>query len=300
MASQDEKTGSSHHQDWAETVSRALSGTPFDQVSWVAKTGSTNTDLLEAATRGAPPHGTVLVADHQDAGRGRRDRSWIAAPGDALLVSILLRPEVEATGLSVLTSAVAVSAAEACASLGYAGVQVKWPNDLVVGEPGDHRKLAGILAQSQVLGREVVVVVGMGLNVISERFGDLADVAVALDELGPVCDRPQLLIELLTRLASTLETITSDGGADLWSRYRSVSATLGTVVRAELDEPPRRSDGLTQVDTTRVQMGADPNLNANTVTGTAVDISATGALIVDTGTDRVELFVADVVSVRPG
>lgn len=290
MASQDEKRGPELLRQWAETVSQALSGTAFGQVRWVAETGSTNADLLKAAAEGRPRHGTVLVAEHQHAGRGRRDRTWTTAPGDALLVSILLRPQVEPAGLSVLTTAVALSAAEACAALGYAGVRVKWPNDLVVGEPGHHRKLAGVLAQSQVMGGDVVAVVGIGLNVISERFGDLAAGAVALDQLGPACDRPALLIELLTRLASTLDTIASDNGADLWRRYRDVSATLGTVVRAELD-PGAPGTGR--------RVGTDAHLNAATVDGTAVDITATGALIVDTGSERVELLVADVVSLRP-
>ena len=267
-----------------------MSGTPFDQVSWVAETGSTNADLLDAATQGRPRHGAVLVAEHQHAGRGRRDRTWTTAPGDALLVSILLRPQVEPEGLSVLTTAVALSAAEACAALGYPGVRVKWPNDLVVGEPGHHRKLAGVLAQSQVMGSDVVVVVGIGLNVISERFGELAAGAVALDQIGPACNRPAFLIKLLTRLAPTLDGIGGDNGADLWRRYRDVSATLGTVVRAELDPGAREREPIAD---------ADASQGAATVTGTAVDISAARALIVDTGTERVELLVADVVSLRP-
>ena len=75
----------------AEAVTDAVEATQFGPVEWVSVTGSTNEDMLSAAGQGAD-HGSVLVADHQTAGRGRRDRSWTDNPGSSLLVSVLLRP----------------------------------------------------------------------------------------------------------------------------------------------------------------------------------------------------------------
>ena len=70
-------------------------GTRFADVRWVDETGSTNHDLLALAAVGAPD-GVVLVADHQTAGRGRLDRTWVAPPGASLLVSVLVRPAARA------------------------------------------------------------------------------------------------------------------------------------------------------------------------------------------------------------
>ena len=110
-------------------------------ISYIDETGSTNADLLDAAALGAPD-GTVLVAAHQRAGRGRLDRRWDAPPGSNLLCSILFLQLPER--LHELTWAVAVAAARACETVAGVRPDLKWPNDLLV----DGRKLAGILAQT--------------------------------------------------------------------------------------------------------------------------------------------------------
>ena len=131
---------------------------PAWRVERVVETGSTNADALAAARAGAP-EGLVIMADHQTAGRGRLGRSWEDEPGDSLIVSVLLRPPLAPTQLHRLTQAVALAAKDACSSVGGFRPDLKWPNDLVVGE----RKLAGILAESIVEdGRVGAVVVGMG------------------------------------------------------------------------------------------------------------------------------------------
>jgi BirA family biotin operon repressor/biotin-[acetyl-CoA-carboxylase] ligase len=87
----------------------AVDGTRFTDVRWVEETGSTNRDLLSEAAAGAP-EGIVLVADHQTAGRGRLDRSFVAPPGASLLVSVLLRPRVDPEHAFLVTTAAAVAA----------------------------------------------------------------------------------------------------------------------------------------------------------------------------------------------
>ncbi|HVN50564.1 MAG TPA: biotin--[acetyl-CoA-carboxylase] ligase, partial [Acidimicrobiales bacterium] len=161
-----------------------LRGTRFEHVRWVSETGSTNHDLLDQARLGAPD-GTVLVADHQTAGRGRLDRSWVAPPDASLLVSVLLRPRLEPPDAPLLTVAMALAVAGTAAGRD-AGARVKWPNDVVVdGEPP--RKLAGVLAESLVAaGSGLAVVVGVGVNVdwptpLPPELAALSETATALN-----------------------------------------------------------------------------------------------------------------------
>jgi BirA family biotin operon repressor/biotin-[acetyl-CoA-carboxylase] ligase len=178
----------------------------------VAETGSTNADLLDAARAGAP-HGAVLVADHQTAGRGRLGRTWEAPPGANLLVSILFRHDLDPPHR--LTQRVALAAARACDAVAGVSVTLKWPNDLLL----DGAKLAGILAQVSASrpGPPDAVVVGLGLNV-----GWAPEGAARL----PRGTRDEVLAALLAELAAA--------PADLAGEYRRRLATLGQRVRVEL------------------------------------------------------------------
>jgi len=232
------------------------------RVERVAETGSTNADVLAAARTGAPA-GLVLVADHQSAGRGRLGRVWEAAPGDALLVSILFRPDGRTSdpgGPHRLVQAVALAAGDACGDVAGVRPSLKWPNDLLVGE----RKLAGILAESLVEGGVVTgVVVGLGLNVAAAPPGAVA----AAEAAGREVDRLELLDALLDRL-SRLDPAT------VAARYRSELATLGRRVRVELP--------------------------GGSLEGTARDVAADGRLVVVTDDgERVEVAAGDVVHLRP-
>jgi BirA family biotin operon repressor/biotin-[acetyl-CoA-carboxylase] ligase len=174
----------------------------------VDQTGSTNCDLIEAASKGAPD-GTVLVAGYQYAGRGRLDRRWEALPGANLLMSVLFRPVPEQR--SDLTHRVGIAAALAARSVAGVDARLKWPNDVVVGE----RKLAGILAQ---IGPDDSLVVGLGLNIGWAPEGGA--------RLGPPHTPDELLAAVLVELASP--------PPDLHAAYRSLLATLGRQVRVEL------------------------------------------------------------------
>lgn len=269
----------------------ALAGGRFVDIRWVEETGSTNADVLELA-RGGEAAGTVVVAERQTAGRGRRGRTWEAPAGAALTFTILLRPRASVAGLA--TMAAAVAAAEAVESLAGVRPALKWPNDLVW--PGDgsgpDRKLAGILAEAEwppgatasggwtrPTTERVAVAVGIGLNVAWRgRFpAELVDVAVSLDELtapsGPP-DRVDLLVALVRRLDELDRSLETDGGPEaLRAAWAGRSATIGRRVRVDL--------------------GADD------VVGTAVDLTAEGHLVVETveGERRV-LAVGDVVHLR--
>ena len=150
---------------------------------------STNARARELAAAGAP-HGTLVTADEQTAGRGRQGRAWVAAPGDALLASVVVR-EVE----PVLPLAAAVAAAEACDALADVHAQIKWPNDVWI----DRRKAAGILLEGRP--QEGWAVIGIGLNVRTREFrGELAGVATSLALNGADAPVADVLVELVSRL----------------------------------------------------------------------------------------------------
>jgi BirA family transcriptional regulator, biotin operon repressor / biotin---[acetyl-CoA-carboxylase] ligase len=189
----------------------------FADIRRYATIDSTNRYLLECAAAGEP-EGVVAVADEQTAGRGRLDRSWVAPPGAALLVSVLLRPRLPADRLHLVTLAAALAAIDAVTALAMVDARLKWPNDVVIGD----RKLAGILAESDGAGATVV---GMGLNVRGDWFPpELEATATACD-----VDRDELLSAWLRAFDLRLDSL--DG---VLRDARANSATLGRRVRVEL------------------------------------------------------------------
>jgi BirA family biotin operon repressor/biotin-[acetyl-CoA-carboxylase] ligase len=225
-----------------------------------AEVDSTNRVALDLARSGAP-EGVVVVAGSQTAGRGRRGRTWEAAPGSSLLTSVLLRPELEAARLHLAVAVVSLAAADACEEVSGFRPGVKWPNDLVVGD----RKLAGVLAE--VEGDAVVV--GVGLNLSSTASWPPG--AVSAEE---VAARPVAVDALLDALLAALgRRYGSRDWAAVASDYRRACTTLGRVVRVDL---------------------ADESF-----TGTAADVSDDGHLLVDVGMCLRTVASGDVVHLRP-
>src|SRR6201991_4954623 len=203
------------------------------QVEVVERTGSTNADLLAAAAAGAPDR-SVLIAEHQEAGRGRLARTWVAPPGSGITVSILLRPAGgPPSRFSWLPLLAALPALDAVRELTTAPAGLKWPNDLLLG--AEPRKVAGILAEVGDHGRPAVVV-GIGMNVVSSPPDQPGATSLAAE--GGPADRTAVLVALLTRLARReAEWRESRGDPDatrLRSDYRAGCASLGSEVRVEL------------------------------------------------------------------
>jgi BirA family biotin operon repressor/biotin-[acetyl-CoA-carboxylase] ligase len=196
-----------------------------------AVTGSTNDDALLAARSGAP-HGSVFLADEQTAGRGRRGHTWLAAPGQSLLFSVLLRPKLELAQVSALTLAVGLALRDAVLPLISTVPEIKWPNDLLV----NGKKLAGVLVESQLQGdRLQAVVVGVGLNVAIREFpGEIAATATSLALLGAArLERETLLVELLDAIAARVTTYQNQGLSSLLNELNAVDALRGKRVRVE-------------------------------------------------------------------
>lgn len=127
---------------------------------------STNMEIERLAVQGAE-HGTVVVADAQTVGKGRRGRSWESPAGENIYMSILLRPNCKPEKAPMLTLVMAYSVAQVIQELGFSEVQIKWPNDLVL----SGKKICGILTEMQLKGSEIdYVVIGIGINVNTRNF----------------------------------------------------------------------------------------------------------------------------------
>jgi BirA family biotin operon repressor/biotin-[acetyl-CoA-carboxylase] ligase len=178
----------------------------FD-VDILPRCDSTNAVLLERAEAGAPS-GTVVVAEEQTAGRGRRGRAWFSARGDSLTFSVLWRFSA-GTPLSGLSLAAGLAAARALEPHSP-GIQLKWPNDIL----RDGGKLGGILIEL-VPGAPHVAVIGIGINLClpASLPDELRAGSAALMDVNGSVDQNQLLAGLLGELLTVLETFALTGFA---------------------------------------------------------------------------------------
>ncbi len=191
-----------------------------------AEIGSTNDDAAAWAQDGAP-HGALVTADAQLAGRGRFGRTWHSPAGAHVYASCVLRPETADGRWSALGLAVGVGLREGlstwCEEIG-----LKWPNDLLV----DGRKLAGILCEAKWIGSAPQIVVGFGINVSSVAWpDDLRERAIALGDLGAVVQPSAVLVSVCNALEPVLDAFAEGGFAAVRERYEAACVSLGREVR---------------------------------------------------------------------
>ncbi|MCF6378715.1 biotin--[acetyl-CoA-carboxylase] ligase [Nocardioides KLBMP 9356] len=236
-------------------------------------TPSTNAAVAARARAGEEP-GLVLVTEHQTAGRGRLDRTWETPPRSSLTFSVLLRPDVppESWSWLPLLTGYAVQAA-----LGdrLPDVALKWPNDVLVdgGDLGAGRKVAGILVERIESPSGPLAVVGVGINV--DQTLDELPIALATSvalETGEPVERTGLLNQVLGSLHGLQGLL--DDTASLRTAYADACVTLGRTVDVHLPAGDVRR-------------------------GEALDIDATGALVVGTDDGTLTVAAGDVVHVRP-
>jgi BirA family biotin operon repressor/biotin-[acetyl-CoA-carboxylase] ligase len=174
-------------------------------------------DAARSAALANAPTRSLFIADFQSAGRGRRGRIWRAQPGQALLVSILLRgpgPIARPWRSTALASVALADAIEHVAPL--LRVAIKWPNDLLL----DGRKVAGVLAESASDGVEVAVVVGVGVNV-NVPAHDLAQIDAPATSLRAASDRPVDRGDLLTAFIARIDGWLVESEDALRERWQS-------------------------------------------------------------------------------
>jgi BirA family biotin operon repressor/biotin-[acetyl-CoA-carboxylase] ligase len=199
-----------------------------DPLAHYHEIGSTNDAALSAARAGAPA-GSVFVADHQSAGRGRTGKTWLSKAGAGLLFSVLLRPRSSAELSSSLTLAVGLGVRAALETVAAGHFTVKWPNDVLA----NGRKVAGVLCEGLLSGRELdAIVVGVGINVARQELPpDLTGAVTCLEDLvlagDVVPSREELLVEALAAIESRARRHLGGGFALLHDEFTAHDALAG-------------------------------------------------------------------------
>ena len=232
---------------------------------------STNVKAKELANAGAV-HGTLVTADTQNAGVGRRGRSWSSEKGTGIYMSMILRPEIGTEHVSMLTliAAMAVEKALKANDIGKEPY-IKWPNDIVINK----KKICGILTELILKGTEIdFVIIGIGINVSNQKFPEeIQDMASSiLLETGKVIEKEALIQEIWKQFHTYYERFLQTLDLRLFKEeYEACLVNKNQVVKV-----------------------LDP---AGEYEGTATGITNTGELIVDTGAEQKEVSSGEV-SVR--
>ena len=200
------------------------------KIHYYKQLDSTNTEIARLATEGAE-HGTIVVADAQTAGKGRRGRTWESPAGENVYMSILLRPNCVPDRAPMLTLVMAYSVARFLRETGFADVQIKWPNDLVL----SGKKICGILTEMQLKDSEIdYVVVGVGINVNTSKFPEeLKDTATSLYlESGRILDRERIVESVATYFQQTyVQFLETQDLSFLREAYNDMLVNVGREVR---------------------------------------------------------------------
>ena len=245
---------------------------------WVAKEvlyfdtiDSTNTKAQELAEKGYPS-GTLVVADKQESGKGRRGRSWVSPSGTGIFMTLMIKPDINPNNASMLTLVAALAVAKAITSVTGEEALIKWPNDIVV----NSKKVCGILTEMNAQFDYINhIVVGIGINVHNESFPEeISQMASSLmiEAGGKRFHRAQIIAETMSYFEKYYDTFlkTQDLSA-LVREYDELLVNMNKAVRV-LD-PKEPFDGK------------------------AMGITPKGELIVDTWESR-KLVSSGEVSVR--
>jgi BirA family biotin operon repressor/biotin-[acetyl-CoA-carboxylase] ligase len=238
----------------ADAIAGALASS-YWRVSVVDEIDSTQNYLRSSN----PKSGDVITAEYQSAGRGRLDRKFDAEKSSALLFSFYLEPKVKVEIFGYLTLLIGASVTSTINKITKTNnFKCKWPNDILFGD----LKVAGLLAEKTESG----VIVGVGMNISTEKdelpVSHATSVFIATDAL---INRNTLLAQILNNLEQDL--LSWQGGKDLTSKYRELSATIVKQVRVEMPD-------------------------GSQIEGAAVDIDETGSLRLDNGE---QITVGDVI-----
>lgn len=177
-----------------ELMSRLNTQWAGKRVYYREETESTNDDAKFLAEEGME-HGSLVIAETQTAGKGRRGRSW-CSPKSSIYMSMLLRPDLPVDRASMLTLVMAVSVADALSQLYDLDVKIKWPNDILINK----KKVCGILTELfEHPDQTYSVVVGIGINVNQKGFPEeIAEIATSvLIEKGDSCNRADIVIAVM-------------------------------------------------------------------------------------------------------
>jgi len=206
-----------------QLLSRHLRGTPFaKRILHFFQTESTN-DVAMRLGESNEPHGTVVIAECQTAGRGRAGHSWVSEKSVGIYVTILLRPLISPMQSPALTLVAGLAARDAIAEENGLSPDIRWPNDIML----NGKKVCGILTEMQAeLDRVHFAAVGIGINVNQSKMpSELVGIATSLRmETGRTHSRLELLTRLLRRLDHYYNQFITEGASPIVRRFSEVSS----------------------------------------------------------------------------
>jgi BirA family biotin operon repressor/biotin-[acetyl-CoA-carboxylase] ligase len=223
---------------------------------------SSTMDLARQEAEGGAPDGTVVVADEQTQGQGRRGRQWVSPPGGNIYATIILRPgrwDIRSLGMvAPLAVCEAIDTAADVRSV------IKWPNDLLI----EGRKVGGVLIDTRLRGDEVdFALVGVGINVNFDpsQHEEIREMATSLaSELGRELSREELLAAFLNRFERLYLAARSD--ESVYEAWKARLETLGRRVEVRLGD--RMEEGIAE------DVDADGNLILRRTDGSTVVLAA--------------------------
>lgn len=206
------------------------------ETAWAGKTclcfdtlDSTN-DYAKALAKREAVHGTLIVADAQTAGKGRRGRIWQSPKGSTISMSLCLEPKLPAERIAGLTLVMALAVAEAISELAEVKPQIKWPNDIVL----NGKKICGILTEMCFVDDHYTVVIGVGVNVHTENFPEeLQEIASSLKiEAGRAISREALIAATMKYFETFYQQYEQTQDLSLLKeRYENLLVNLGREVQ---------------------------------------------------------------------
>ena len=206
-----------------DMLKQRLKGSLFGKhIYHFLKTDSTNRVAMELGHAGEP-EGAVVLAEEQTAGRGRAGRAWHSERGTGIYVTLLLRPKISPVQAPLLTMMAGLSARTAIEEKAGLNVDLKWPNDLMLGG----KKVGGILTEMYAEPSQVrFVIVGIGINVNQEKFpSELGALATSLHvQTGRTLYRMELLVRLLREFENDYNRFLREGAASVTQRFEAVSS----------------------------------------------------------------------------
>lgn len=210
-----------------EWLGEALASSLFSQnILYLESVDSTNRVAKELSAAGAA-EGTLVLAEEQTFGRGRRGRSWLSPKGVSILSSLIVRPPIDVDQAFVLTMILALAVSDGVRDIAGIRPLIKWPNDLYVGR----RKLCGILTEFSVReGTVDYMILGFGLNVnwYPDDERELINPATSiLRETGRPVNREDLLVRILSHLDESYRTFLLGEVTGFYRRWNELSMILG-------------------------------------------------------------------------
>ncbi|MBI1952550.1 MAG: biotin--[acetyl-CoA-carboxylase] ligase [Candidatus Omnitrophica bacterium] len=220
-------------------------------------------EIAHRLAGGGEPEGSVVAAEGQSKGRGRLGRSWVSPKGKGIYLSVILRPSLQLSQVSLVTLLAAVALAQSVQAETGLTPEIKWPNDLMI----RGRKAGGILTELNAeLNQVHYLVVGIGINVNTPRSALPAHATSLAEEMDGPCDRLALARSLLVHLDRLYDKFLKGDTGEMLEAWRGFAGFLGK----------------------RIRVAAQGRV----VDGQAVDVDATGALLVRTDTGIVEAVSA--------